>query len=105
MVKNYDEWSWRDAKLIVREDFRVYYYMVDPMSNSHRSYIKMVQEKVDKYFQDKDIPVSRKIHTSAQGKRMMWINFGDINDSTMFYMALGEHIDTKGVTFERFASE
>lgn len=102
---NYDEWAVPDAKIIVREDFRVYYYMVDPMSNSHRSYIKTVQEKVDRYFKDKDIPVTRKIHTSANGRRMMWINFGDINDSTMFYMALGEHIDTKGVTFERFAAE
>lgn len=101
---NYDKWAGPDTKLIVREDYRVYYYMIDPQSSTHRSYIKLVQERVDNYFKDKAIPVTRKIHTTANGNRMMWINFGDLNDSHMFYMALGEHIDTRGVTFERFTS-
>ena len=101
---NYDVYAYSNAKIIVREDYRVYYYMIDPQSHTHQRLISVVQRKVDDYFRERDIPASRKIQRTAQGKRVMWIHFGDISDSHMFYMALAEHITTRGMKFERFTS-
>ena len=101
---NYDEYASPSAKIIVREDFRLYYYMIDPLSHSHRNHIAIVQRKVDDYFRERDVAASRKIHRTDQGKRLMRIHFGNLGDSHMFYMALAEHITTRGMKFERFTS-
>ena len=87
-------------KIIVREDYRVYYYMVDPQSRSHRDAIAEVQRKVNDFFASRDIQATRHIHRSSHGKGMMWIHFETLNDSNMFYMALAEHITSKGVRFD-----
>jgi hypothetical protein len=101
---NYD--AFETAKIIVREDYRVYWYQVDPVSHTHRNMIAKVQPKVDSFFEDRQgIQATRKIQRTATGKRMMWIQFGTIADSHMFYLCLAEHIDTKGMNFERFTSQ
>lgn len=93
------EYKDNDPRLIIREDYRVYRYVVDPWSSNHANQLSEVQKKVNAYFESRDIPVERMIKRSAQGKRMYWIHFSTLADSEMFYIALAEHITTKGVKF------
>jgi len=87
-------------KIIVREDYRVYYYMVDPTSYGHQESIAVVTRKINAFFESREMEVDRRIHRSAQGKGFMWIHFENLNDSNMFYMAMAEHINNKGVRFD-----
>lgn len=100
---NYDPYAQEDFRIIVREDYRVFTYMVDPQSHTHRNLIAHVQNKVTEYFEKRDVDVARRIESKAN-KRWYIIQFNRLDDAQMFYFTLANHITTRGVKFERFTS-
>jgi hypothetical protein len=106
---NYDEWDGpHSSRIIVRRDYRHFEYMItptigwiDPNSHSHRNMFARTHPLVEAYFRDRDVEVSRNTETRNNG-RWYVIMFSRLDDAQMFYLALAEHIDTLGVTFERF---
>jgi len=100
MAKFGDEYKNPHTKIIVREDYRLYYYMIDPVSRGHQAHIATAHRKVEDFFKDRDIAATREIQTTANGKRMIWIRFADLQDANLFYFTLIEHITTKGNKFD-----
>jgi len=99
---NYDEWDGpHSSRIIVRRDYRHFEYMITPNSHSHRNMIARTHPLVEAYFRDRDVEVSRNTET-RNNRRWYVIMFSRLDDAQMFYLALAEHIDTLGVTFERF---
>jgi len=96
---NYDEWAYPTTKIIVREDYRIFHYIIDPKSNTHHRCISKVQNIVDEYFKDKILDGMRTIERWPDNNRRYVVKFGTIDDANMFYIAMAEYITDEGYNF------
>jgi hypothetical protein len=88
-----------DSRLIRKIDYRKFEYRISPISDEHYEVIKIVHNKVENYFKDRDnCGVERKIYTS-DSSRYYTITFALLDDSKLFEFAFAEYITTDGVRY------
>tara|TARA_R110000868_G_scaffold79588_3_gene226362 strand:+ start:729 stop:1022 length:294 start_codon:yes stop_codon:yes gene_type:complete len=95
---NYDQWA-TNNKIIIRKDYRLFHYMIDPTSPAHLNRISKVNDTVEGYFKDKTLDCVRTIERWHDNNRRCVIKFGTIDDANMFYIAMAEYVTGEGYNF------